>query len=180
MLHRVSPGPRGPFAPVTRLQVKEADRHIQAIDEARARQNHEDFLAVVDDEILPAMRAFEVLLHVSCMACRIEAQGLKEQDAFRGTSRVALHIRLGAHPSGATTSQPRLECVRLRRHPGEVLLVTSGLPGPGGTSGRMRRYDQITYGLVFDLLEQFVEQVRDAGLHARRSADAVSWPKRTA
>ena len=135
--------------------------YIQAVDKARAWRDHQDFVALVENEILPALRAFEVLLHLDHLGCEIEAQGLRGRDAFRGTSRIALQIRLGAHSGNRCLPPPRLECVRSRRHPGEVILVTSGWQGRGGTSGQMRRYDQVTYGLVFDLLEGLLQEVTE-------------------
>jgi hypothetical protein len=146
-------------APTPRLKATEADSHIQAIDVLRARQDHQDFLALVDDEILPAMRAFEVLLHLQCLGCEIDTQGLCGSEAFRRTSSLALHIWLGPQSSCGSHPHLSLECVHSRRHPGEFILVTSGPPRRGGTSGRMRRYDQVTYGFVFDLLEQLLEQI---------------------
>ncbi len=157
MPHSAILTPRPMPAPPARRNA--TDRHIEAIDEARARQDHKDFVALVEDEILPALRAFEVLLHLNRLGSRTDTQGLRSRDAFRGTSRLALHILLGSHPGDSSAPPPRLECVRSRRHPGEVILVTSGLPGQGGYSGQMRRYDQVTYGLVFDLLNRLLGQL---------------------
>ena len=154
----LNPWPRP--APPARPETDAVDwEYIRAADEARARQDHRDFVALVEDEILPAMWAFEVLLYLKHLSCEIDVQGLRGPDAFRGTSLIVLHILRGAHSGDSSAPHPRLECVRSRRHPGEVILVTSGLPGRGGTSGQMRRYDRVTYGLVFDLLEQLLHEV---------------------